>query len=333
MLSRVAESLYWMARNIERAEDLTRLLAVNFNALLDIQPEDAQQGWQPIITVTGDEGLFTEIYKETTPQNVIEFLLWNPLNPNAVTACINRARENARSVREQISSEMWEQINRLYFLVRDVPKSSVLTSPTEFFRQVRDGSQAFQGVTQTTMTHSEPYHFIQLGLNLERGDKTTRILDAKYLYITRLFGLSTESPLQLIALLRSCSAFEPYRRVAKGELTQRRVVNYLLLDREFPRAVLFCVNRALLALDMIGGERPSTISSSNEPENPLRTLGRLRAGLEYLDINRVLGDELDPYLNKLLIEMNSVGHDIARTYFNTRVILPDVRPQQQQQQQ
>src|SRR5258705_4000059 len=175
MLSRAAESLYWMARYIERAEDLTRLLAVNFNALLDTQPEEAGQGWQPLIAIAGDEKVFGEAYDEVTAQTVIEFFLWNPLNPNAVTACINRARENARSVREQISSEIWEHINRLYFLVRDVKRRAVLASPSDFFNQVRDGSHAFQGITTATLTHGEPYHFIQLGLHLERADKTARI--------------------------------------------------------------------------------------------------------------------------------------------------------------
>ncbi len=133
MLSRVAESLYWMGRYIERAEDLTRLIAVNFNAVLDQAHLDAQQSWAPLVAMNGDESLFYEIYGEATAQNVIEFMLWQPLNPNAVTACITRARENARSVREQISSEMWEHLNRLYFLLRNVDRSAVLEQSARYF--------------------------------------------------------------------------------------------------------------------------------------------------------------------------------------------------------
>src|SRR5512136_1153301 len=129
MLSRVADLLYWIGRYIERAEDLTRLIAVNFNAVLDQAHLDAQQGWAPLVAMNGDEALFYEIYGEATAQNVIEFMLWQPLNPNAVTACITRARENARSVREQISSEMWEHLNRLYFLLRNIDRSAVLDNP------------------------------------------------------------------------------------------------------------------------------------------------------------------------------------------------------------
>jgi uncharacterized alpha-E superfamily protein len=328
MLSRAAETLYWMARYIERAEDITRLLAVNFDALLDIRPEDTRAGWLPLVTITGDEALFNESYKEVTPRAVIEFLLWHPQNENAVTACINRARENARTVREQISSEMWEHINRLYFLVRDVKRSTVLRNPGEFFSQIRNGSQAFEGITNATLTHSDPYQFMQLGRYLERADKTARILHAKYMYISRLDEDSTETYPQLIALLRSCSAFEPFRRAAQGELSVERVVDYLMLDRAFPRAILFCLIQSLHALDTLGSDN----SPLGKSEHPRRTLGRLSADLEYLDTHELLGDGMDPYLNKLLIRLNYIGDDVARAYFTTRVILPDSRPQHQQQQ-
>jgi uncharacterized alpha-E superfamily protein len=168
-----------MSRYIERAEDLTRLLAVNFSALLDTSASDAQQGWQSLIKATGDEALFAELQGDANAQSVIQFMFWEPLNSNSVIACIVRARENARSIREQITSEMWEGINRLYFLTRNAEQSSILTNPTEFFRLVRDRAQAFQGITTATMSHGEPYHFIQLGLHLERADKTARILDGK----------------------------------------------------------------------------------------------------------------------------------------------------------
>lgn len=329
MLSRAAETLYWMARYIERAEDITRLLAVNFDALLDIRPEDTQAGWLPLVTITGDEALFKKSYKEVTPRAVIEFLLWHPENQNAVMGCINRARENARTVREQISSEMWEHINRLYFLVRDVKRAAVLNNPGEFFSQVRNGSQAFAGITTATLTHADPYQFMQLGMYLERADKTARILHAKYMYIRQLDEDSTETYPQLIALLRSCSAFEPFRRAAQGELSLERVVDYLMLDRAFPRAILFCLTRSLQALDTLGSEN----SPMGKSKHPRRALGRLSADLEYLDTHELLDEGMDAYMNKLLNRLNGIGDDVAYAYFNTRVILPDSRPQHQQQQQ
>ena len=329
MLSRVAESLYWMARYIERAEDITRLLDVNFNALLDSQPADARVGWEFTVKINGDEPVFADIYPEANAQSVIQFLFWEPLNSNSVASCVTRARENARGVREQISSEMWEAVNRLYFLTRNAEQTNMLTNPTEFFQFVRDRAQAFQGITSATMTHGEPYQFIQLGLHLERADKTARILDTKYLYLNRLLKSPAENSLQLITLLRSCAAFEPYRRVSAGHLDIERVVEYLLLNREFPRAALFCLNRCQRTLDGIG-EDPTVPARSDSPR---RVLGRLCADLEYLDIHEVLGDNMDPFLGNFLIRLNSIGGDIARTYFNTSIILPDERPRQQQQQQ
>jgi uncharacterized alpha-E superfamily protein len=328
MLSRVAESLYWMARYIERAEDLTRLLSVNFNALLEAQPDAADQGWAPIVAITGDDVLFREIYGEPIASSVIEFLLWHPLNPNAVVPCVLHARENARAVREQLSSEMWEVINRLYLRVKDADRAAILRNPNELSQLIREGSQSFQGVTATTMAHGEGYEFIRLGHHLERADKTVRILSAKYAYLSRLPAGSPETSLQLIALLRSCSAYEPFRHGRGGNLEIAPVAEYLLLDLRFPRAVLYCLTRALGSLDLIAEDAPP-----DHPVGPRRALGRLLAELEYLDMADILGAGMEPFLASLLERLNMVGDEIVRTYFSTRAIVPDGRPRQQQQQQ
>jgi uncharacterized alpha-E superfamily protein len=331
MLSRVAESLYWMSRYIERGEDLTRLLTVNFLALLDTGYGDGARGWEPIIAITGDAELFRSQFEKTDSGTASEFILWHPANPNAVVACINKARENARGVREQVSSEMWEHLNRLYFLVKDADHEAVLRGPHEFFAQIRSGSQAFQGVTAATMTHGEGYEFLQLGRYLERAEKTVRILEVKYADVSGLRDGSPEASLQLIALLRSCSAFEPFRRTAVGQLQTSRVAEFLLLSRDFPRAVLFCLNRCQRSLALIGAgpEAPA----ATRQEGPERALGRLVAELQYLDVAEVLGAGMRPYLDSLLKRINGVHNEVTRTYFNTQVILPDPRPQQQQQQQ
>lgn len=330
MLSRVAESLYWLARYIERAEDMTRILAVNFHALLDTPPESGRAGWEAIIAITGDSAYFGPAFGEDfSPRAVTEFMLWHPDNPDAALTCITQARENARGVREQISVEMWEHLNRLYYIVKDVDRAAVLRSPTEFFRQLRDGSQAFQGITDATLSHGEPYEFMQVGKFLERADKTIRILDVQY---ADLYHLPDESPaanLQLIAMLKSCSAFEPFRKDQAAQLQSWRVAEFLLLNRLFPRAVLFCVERSQQGLDLIGGDTPRPRGADGAP----RSLGRLQADLNYLDIRDVLEDRMDPYLNQLMARLNSVDEEIARTYFNTQVVLPGRKPQQAQQQQ
>ena len=210
MLSRVADSLFWMSRYIERAEDMTRLLAVNFHTLLDAGKIDEQHEWRPLVAMTYDEELYKKHYDEYTANNVIDFLLWNQNNPNAVVWCITMARENARSVREQISKEMWEFLNRLYFKVREADHAAVARSLLEFFAQLRDASQGYQGIANETMTHGEAYQFIQLGKHLERAEKTTRILDVKYEDVSNLPDGSPDEALQLMAMLKSCSAFEPF---------------------------------------------------------------------------------------------------------------------------
>jgi uncharacterized alpha-E superfamily protein len=224
---------------------------------------------------------------------------------------------------------MWEAINRLYFITKNASRHAVLNNPNEFFRQVRDRAQAFQGVTSATMTHSEPYQFIQLGLHLERADKTARIFGANYIPLTRQTGSYAETSLQLITVLRFCSAFEPYRRTVAKQMTLESVAEYLLLNREFPRAVLFCLNACAARLGKVG----ESTSTSPKADTPRRALGRLSADLEYLDIHEILGENMEPFLSQFLVRLNQVGDDIARTYFNTNIILPDERPTQQQQQQ
>lgn len=328
MLSRVADSLFWMSRYIERAEDLTRLLAVNFHSLLDAGKIDSEQGWRPLVVMTYDEARFRQHYDTCSARNVIDFMLWNQSNPNAVIWCITMARENARSVREQISKEMWEYLNRLYFAVREADRAAVSRSLLEFFYQLRDGSQAFQGITNETMTHGEAYQFIQIGKHLERAEKTTRILDIKYDHVTQLPEGSPDEALQLMAMLKSCSAFEPFRKEVAAQLSAGAIVEYLLLNREFPRAVAFGLHRCLQAVNAISGN-----NDGGKLNPPQRSLGRLVAELEYLDIQDILGHYLHRYLEQLLVRLNQAGEDITRTYFSTQVILPELHPQQAQQQQ
>ncbi|MFN7927542.1 MAG: alpha-E domain-containing protein [Blastocatellia bacterium] len=328
MLSRVADSLFWMSRYIERAEDLTRLLAVNFHALLDAGNVDSEQGWQPLIVMTHDEALFQQHYDAYSANNVIDFMLWNQTNPNALSWCITMARENARSVREQLSKEMWEYLNRLYFAVKEADHTTVARSLLEFFAQIRDGSQAFQGITNETMMHGEAYQFIQLGKHLERAEKTTRILDIKYKDVSQLPEGSPEEALQLIAMLKSCSAFEPFRKEYALQLSAGAVVEYLLLNREFPRAVAFGLHRCLQAINLISGS-----AETGRLNAPQRSFGRLVSELEYLDIQDVLGERLHAHLEQLLRRLNYAGEDITRAFFSTQVILPELHPQQAQQQQ
>src|SRR5262245_2499095 len=331
MLSRVAESLYWMSRYLERAEDVARIIAVNFQALLDAPAASQALAWEPMIAITGDRDLFEVAFDTFSAQTVTAFLVRHPDNPNAILPCIERARENARTVRDQISREMWEQINRLYHLAHGANVTAIVRNPYDFFNDIRNGSHLFQGVTDATMAHSEGWEFIQAGKFLERADKTVRILDVKYhaLSADEAGEGASLASLQWIALLTSCSAFEPYRQT-HPQLQSWRVAHFLLLDRAFPRSVAFCLEQTRGALRRISG------SPADRPANAAeRVIGRLSAELTYLDIREALMD-LHSYLDELERRINDVGDAIAQSYFVLSLMPPPsplgyYEAQQQQQ--
>jgi uncharacterized alpha-E superfamily protein len=331
MLSRVAESLYWMARYIERAEAASRLASVNFQAHLD---GGRHGSWDAVVRITGDPTLFHETFPRGDERGALEFLLSHPANTSSVLSCLARARENARGVRDQISSEMWEHLNRLHLLARDGHASAMSEGPYDFFRDVRAGSQSFHGIAAATMPQGEAYHYIRLGRYMERAVTTVRTVAALYEEVRSLDEGTAVASLELMTLLKSCGALEPFRRHPGCELHAANVTEYLLLDTTFPRAVLFC-------LDQIAGTLAAvapTARAAQRHDPPGRLLGRLRADLAYLDVQEVLGDGLRPFLETLLRRIYQVGDEVTRTYFNTRVILATPRSgrgaiQQQQQQQ
>lgn len=183
MLSRVAESIYWMSRYVERAENVARFVDTNFNLMLDAQVIGEQ--WEPLVNTTGDHEDFTKRYGTATQENVIRFLIFDTENLNSVFSCVRAARENARSIREIISSEMWEQINTFYLMVRNAAGATGYERSPEFYNAVKEASHLFDGITDATMTHNEAWHFMQLGRLMERADKTSRMLDVKYYILLR----------------------------------------------------------------------------------------------------------------------------------------------------
>jgi uncharacterized alpha-E superfamily protein len=323
MLSRAADSLFWLARYIERAEDTARLLDVEFHGLLDRHAADPENAWREFLRTLGKQDEFSEHYDEFTASAVTSYLLWHPGNPDSVTACVAAARENARSVRDQLSTEMWERINRLFLLVTDVDRAAVLPSPHRFFVRLRDGSHGFLGVTGATMERGEGYQFLRLGTHLERADMGARVLNAAFVTSDGLYADGDPSPAQMIDLLKSCSAFEAFRRQAGARLTPTRVAEYLLLDRVFPRAVLYCLDTCLEVVRAVSG-------TSRGPE---RTVGRLCAELAFHDVFDVTADPFRQMLARVQRGIVESGDEIADAYFVTRVLAPAAFAQAQQQQQ
>jgi uncharacterized alpha-E superfamily protein len=238
VLSRVADSIYWMSRYIERAENVARFVDVNLNLMLDV-PSTSNQQWQPLVDISGDTEDFEERYGVASQSTVIRFLTFDTKNPNSILSCVRAARENARSVREIISSSMWEHLNQSYLmLTAAASRRREVSDPHELFSSVKTASQAFTGITDTTMTHNEGWHFCRLGRQLERADKTSRILDVKYfLLLPKVDDVGTTvDDVQWAAVLRSASAFEMYHK-RHGRISPSRIVEFLLLDYDFPRAI------------------------------------------------------------------------------------------------
>ena len=323
MLSRVAESLYWTARYVERAEDVTRLLDVNFHALLDAQVEDRGQEWLQIVQLLGDEGRFTEHFAEVTADNVSDWVLWHDGNPNAVINCVTLARENARSVREQISGEMWEAINKLFLLVRGANRHAVSRGPHAFFEDLRNGAHLFQGTADATMTHGDPFEFIRLGLLLERAATTVRIVSARYPVVVALPEDDPAQAQQLITILKSCSAFEAFVKRHGTLFEPIAITEELIRSADFPRAVRSCLAGSLDAVSRISSDQGA----------PHRILGRLVADLEYAEVGALSGPAIRQTLRELLAGIHAAGEAITTAYFSSRALPAGAFAIQEAQQQ
>jgi uncharacterized alpha-E superfamily protein len=314
MLSRVAESIYWMSRYFERAENVARFLDVNFRLMLDLPSGMAVQ-WEALVRITGDYEPFLKRYKGATRETVIQFLTFDTENTNSILSCVRAARENARSVRESISSEMWEQLNRIYFRVGDAATRD-LDAPEEFFEEVRLASHLFIGLTDTTMSHNEPWHFARLGRALERADKTSRILDVKYfILLPSITDVGTPlDEIQWTAVLRSASALQVYRQ-QYGRVSPPRVVEFLVLDPEFPRAMHFCLRRADESLHAISGTPQGSFRNAAEQK-----LGQLRAELDFTRVSDIMRTGVHEFIDDFQIKLNGIGTAIHDTFFAMRPI-------------
>jgi len=316
MLSRVAESIYWMSRYIERTENVARFVDVNLQLLLD-QPEGIQAQWDPLVATTGDDELFRKKYGEPSHETVIKFLTFDSENPNSIISCLQAARENARSIRENISSEMWEQINDTYLMVTETPDEWVMTEPHQFFTDIKVASQLFIGQTDNIMSHSEGWHFCQLGRLIERADKTSRIVDVKYfILLPSVVDLNTSiDDIQWGALLHSASAFEMYRRT-HGLISPNNVVHFLLLDRDFPRSILYCLTNAEESLHAISGTPLETFSNPAE-----QGLGQLQSEFAYAQVDQILNSGLHEFLDTFQTKLNLVGEEIYKTFLRYDLLM------------
>ncbi|MGE0605662.1 MAG: alpha-E domain-containing protein [Pirellulales bacterium] len=326
MLSRVADSVFWMARYVERSENVARFVDVNQNLTLDLGEQLADQ-WAPLVATTGDWESFRERYGPATRDNVLQFLTCDGQNPNSILSCVRLARENARTAREIISSDMWEELNRFYLFVRDAATVGKIDDYFEFCSQVKRSSALLIGTTDVTMSHGEAWNFARMGRLLERADKTSRILDVKYFILlpTAQDVGSSLDVVQWSALLKSASALAMYRQ-ARGRIVPKRVAEFLMLDRIFPRSIRYCVGCAEDSLHAITGTPPGSFGNRAEQE-----LGRLRSELDFTSIDDVVQFGLHEFIDTLQLRLTRIDAAIQESFCAADPVEP-FRPTQMQAQ-
>ncbi len=338
MLSRVANGLYWMSRYVERAENTARLVDVNLQLLLNLRNLDdaALIGhWMPIVQTTGDEELFFQLYPRASGQNVTEFFIFQDANPNSILSSISQARENARTVRDQVTVEFWEALNRLYLFLRSAQaRHQWEDNPSEFFNDVRNGSLLLQGMADATIVRNEGWLFMQAGRHLERADKTSRMLDVRHASISDQGGPVADRQADVLgwsAMLRSCSAWDAYKSLHGSEVQPMEVAEFLLLSEDFPRSVRFCVHQVNQALRRISGVAEGRFSNDAE-----KHAGRLLAELQFSAAADIFRPDLHAYIDQLQAKLNAIGEALFQTYifqpFQTGTE-NEWRQQEEQQQQ
>jgi uncharacterized alpha-E superfamily protein len=311
MLSRVADSIYWMNRYIERAENYARFIDVNYNLTLEQSPGMTEQ-WKALILATGDWGVFEKLHSTADKASAIHFLGFDENNPNSILNCITYARENARAVRPEITREVWEQINFLYHLIRTrvSRKSRISEDQREFFTEIKKGCQLLYGIYDSTISRNEGWHFGKIGQFLERADKTSRILDVKY-HILLPTTAKVGSPFDIIqwaALLKSVSSYDMYRKL-NGNLMPSKIVEFLLLNKEFPRSILHCLIRAEASIQKIAD--PASLKARQVE----KVIGVIRSKLEYSDVNEIFEKGLHEFLDEIQLKIIELSNTISDAFF------------------
>jgi uncharacterized alpha-E superfamily protein len=311
MLSRVADRIFWMSRQMERAENMARILGVTSNVVLLGSKDLQEQNLLAPLAITDTEAAFFERHDELTLQALIEFLALDEANPSSIYSCLKWARDNAHATRWQITSEMWETLNATWLEMRAMPRAAVTGArATQFFDWVKDRSHLFRGVTYGTIVRGEAFNFSRLGTFLERADNTARILDVKY----HILLPSVEDVggaldyYQWAALLRSVSSFETYRALYRDQIFPIKVAQLLILEQRMPRSLAACFHQIIEGLDRIVGQHDSSAK---------RLAHELHASVTYADIGEIFQDGLHEYLERCLADISELGNRIQRAYLGT----------------
>ncbi len=319
MLAREADAMFWIGRYVERAEATARIVDVQYHSELEGAFPLAQGGeidpsalWGPILAISGSARLFKTKYGgDQAERNVLDFFAFSRDNSNSIASCVTRARENARGVREMISSEMYESLNMFFLEVTRWDVDKILeSSPHGFFTQVKNASHLFHGISDRTLPIDEARAFMECGMFLERADKTARMLDVKY-HILLGSGEAggTLDQHQWTAVLKSVGAFEAFRKANRFGITPGKVVAFLVRNPAFPSSISFAVTQVDRALRQIGGTKG--LPAVNRAE---RLVGRLRADLAFLTTEEIIAQGLHQFLDQVQVRCIEIGNAISEAY-------------------
>ena len=315
MLSRVASTLYWMSRYVERAENTARVLDVTWRmSLLVKEPTLQDQEWFAPLNITGTLFPFSGRHNMVCAREVLHFMALDPENPSSIYSCARQARENARSVRGTITSEMWEVLNSTWLEMQQVTEERMeARGISNFFDWVKERSHLFRGVTFGTMHRDDAYAFARLGTHMERADSTARILDVKYhilLPSVKDVGGAVDY-YQWSAVLRSVSAFEAYRKVYRDVITPLRLAELLMLRSDIPRSLRFCLEQVCETLAIV---------QNSQSGDAMRRAGQTLANLQYGRIPEIFAGGLHECLTDFLDSMHLLSQDIQRAFFAANLV-------------
>jgi uncharacterized alpha-E superfamily protein len=310
LLARYAECIFWLARYVERAENLARILDVHETFARDTS---GSQNWLSILALNADQERFLEQHSEANAQSVLRFYVTDARNPTSIVSAIDAARENARTLRPLISTEMWVQINIFHKRLHAMGDADLAPGQLpRLFSLVKEACQTHTGITEGTFYRDQGWHFYQMGRYVERADQTTRLLDSKYhLLLPRLADVGSPVDLsQWNALLRSAAGYHAYRRFNAGGVTPARVAGFLLLNTRFPRSVYLCVREIGTVLTELKS-RYALRGGNDAAEG----LDALRGQLGSLAIETILHQGLHEFLDQIQQQLNAITAELARAFF------------------
>ncbi len=303
MLSRVVETLYWMARHIERAENIARLINVNNNLLLDL-PKNVTPGWEPLIDIIGARPAFLEQHSEINERNALKFLVADSRSPSSIVNCISNARENARTVRDILPKEVWHAINALYLFTKENQQQGInKRDRAAFMEYIIQRCQAIYGALHGTMIHDAGFAFVQLGLLVERADMSSRIIDVRSQNLVDRQDPSFDN-IQWISVLLSLSAYQMYRQECRIQVKREDVLGFLLKNNKFPRSIGYCLDQTA-----------NILATLPAPEKPTKAVKKAMKLINGASLNTLKQQELNAFIDDMQIEFANLHNSISRQYF------------------